>query len=138
MASSISGAPLNDSLSGIAVLDYNNDGWLDFYITNGKGASDGLKRNMGDGTFVNFAKESGITSSSGSSGVTAGDLDNDGDEDLIVLGESAAFTGFPSVPNIRILKNNFIETGKETFSDVSSGKWAEKFQMYPALYYKQY
>ena len=109
-----------DQFCGVAWFDYDNDGWLDFYVTNGKGSDDGLMRNNGDGTFTNVMDAAGIGDQNGSSGVVAADLDNDGDEDLVVLGDSAALVGLgregtPSEKAIRVFAND----GDGTFSDVT-------------------
>ena len=111
----------SDGLSGIAVFDYNNDGLLDLFVSNGQGGPDGLLENQGDNTFVNVSASSGIsqTPGFGSSGVSAGDLDNDGDEELIVIGESGAFIGPLSTIPIRLYRNDLVETGESGFTDVT-------------------
>ena len=108
-----------DAATGIAWLDYNNDGWLDFYVANGIGHNDGLMRNNRDGTFTNVIQDAGFGDANGSSGVVAGDLNNDGHTDLVVTGEPAALVLFvvPSQRSIRVFKNN----GDDTFSDVTAG-----------------
>lgn len=73
---------------GIAVCDFNNDGWPDIYIAND--VSDNfLFENQRDGTFKNIATEAmaavGLDGAEqGSMGVDAGDFDGDGSFDLIV------------------------------------------------------
>ena len=83
-----------EGLGGIAWLDYDNDGNLDLYLTNGVGASNGLFRNNGDGTFTDVTAAAGVSTAhpaigagSGASGVLAGDIDNDGFTDLFITGE---------------------------------------------------
>ncbi len=117
-----SGLPnvLDDAVAGIAVFDFNNDGHLDLFFSNGKGGPDGLLQNQGDATFVNVGAANGFTTAVGSSGVAAGDLDNDGDEDLIIVGETGAFGGTPSSTTVRVMRNELIETGATGFTDVTA------------------
>ncbi|MBO0800611.1 MAG: VCBS repeat-containing protein, partial [Blastocatellia bacterium] len=83
--------------TGVAFIDYDNDGWLDLFMVNGsrlEGYSDGraptnhLYRNAygkgGAGGFEDVTKKSGLERSGWGSGVCAGDLDNDGYLDLYV------------------------------------------------------
>jgi hypothetical protein len=80
--------------SGVALLDYDNDGWLDIYMVNGSTyeAMDGkaepphaaLFHNNHDGTFTDVAEKAGVTNGRWGFGVAAGDYDNDGWPDLVV------------------------------------------------------
>lgn len=80
---------------GVAILDYDGDGWLDVFFANGaprKGKTgvrfaNRLFRNEG-GCFRDVTGEAGLTGAGYSMGAAAGDIDNDGDPDLYV-------TGFP-------------------------------------------
>ncbi len=68
---------------GVAVGDYNNDGWPDLLVTCLNGVV--LYRNNGDGTFTDVTKASGLASDSGwATGAAFGDYDNDGWADLFV------------------------------------------------------
>lgn len=68
---------------GVAVGDYNNDGWPDLLVTCFGGVV--LYRNNGDGTFTDVTKASGLGADSGwATGAAFGDYDNDGYADLFV------------------------------------------------------
>jgi enediyne biosynthesis protein E4 len=81
---------------GVAVFDYNNDGLLDIFFTNGAeipsleksnpSFHNKLFRNNGDGTFTDVTEKSGLAGVGYSMGVAAGDYDNDGFVDLYVTG----------------------------------------------------
>ena len=81
---------------GVAVFDYNNDGLLDIYVVNGATMpalvkdgpqySDRLFRNNGDGTFTDVTATAGVAGQGFNIGVTIGDYDNDGFEDIFVAG----------------------------------------------------
>jgi len=80
--------------SGVALLDYDNDGWLDIYLLNGStfGALKGkeaapramLFHNNHDGTFTDVTDKAGVANERWGFGVAVGDYDNDGWPDLYV------------------------------------------------------
>ncbi len=80
--------------SGVAWIDYNNDGWPDlFCVQDGPIRPDSfsgalptckLYRNNGDGTFTDVTLETGLTQSGFGMGCAVGDYDNDGYDDLLV------------------------------------------------------
>jgi enediyne biosynthesis protein E4 len=80
--------------SGVALLDYDNDGWLDIYLVNGstyealagKAAAPraALFHNNHDGTFTDVTVQAGVTNERWGYGVAVGDYDNDGWPDLYV------------------------------------------------------
>jgi hypothetical protein len=102
--------------SGLAFFDYDNDGWLDIYLTNGtrldekwapgKSPTSQLFKNNRDGTFTNVTEKSGLARTGWQTGVCVGDYDNDSWDDLF-----CCFWGH----NI-LFHNN----GDGTFSDVTS------------------
>jgi hypothetical protein len=85
--------------SGVALLDYDNDGWLDIYLVNGStfNALDGketpphaaLFHNNHDGTFTDVAAQAGVANDRWGFGVTVGDYDNDGWPDIFVANYGA-------------------------------------------------
>src|SRR5262245_13932333 len=82
--------------AGVAVLDFDNDGFEDLYFVNGARVPDLTKtgpgdwnrlyRNNGDGTFRDVTERSGVRGEGYSMGVAAADFDNDGYTDLFVAG----------------------------------------------------
>jgi hypothetical protein len=79
--------------TGVAIIDYDNDGWPDIFIVNGttldgfpKGnaPSNHLYRNNHDGTFTDVTVKAGLAATGWGQGACAGDYDNDGWEDLYV------------------------------------------------------
>jgi hypothetical protein len=102
--------------SGLAFFDYDNDGWLDIYLTNGsrldakwpagKAPTTHLYKNNRDGTFTDVTEKSGLGRSGWQTGICVGDYDNDGWDDLF-----CTFWGH----NI-LFRNN----GNGTFTDVTT------------------
>ena len=76
--------------SGVAFLDYDNDGWQDIFLVNGSRfdstpkPSNYLYRNNHDGTFSDVTSKAGLTKSGWGQSVTAADYDNDGHTDLFI------------------------------------------------------
>ncbi|MDE3178982.1 MAG: CRTAC1 family protein [Acidobacteriota bacterium] len=109
---------------GVAVFDYNNDGWPDIFFANGANIqtlkkdsprySNRLFRNH-RGEFTDVTTEAGLDGSGYDSGVAVGDYDNDGFPDLFVAG----------VHRSTLYHNN----GDGTFTDVTAkaglGNWTD-------------
>jgi hypothetical protein len=101
---------------GVALFDFDNDGLLDIFFTNGAAIpslektdasfSNRLFHNNGDGTFTDVTAKAGLAGIGYSMGVAAGDYDNDGFVDLYV-------TGFN---HNQLFHNN----GDGTFTDVTA------------------
>ncbi len=110
--------------SGVAWIDYDNDGWIDLCFANGADLAHGkpspgnaLFRNLGNGRFADVTAKAGIAGNGQfSTGITVGDYDNDGFLDIYV-------TGYGSN---QLFHNN----GDGTFSDVTvkagvaAGAWS--------------
>ncbi|HMB55212.1 MAG TPA: CRTAC1 family protein [Thermoanaerobaculia bacterium] len=78
---------------GVALIDFDLDGDLDLYVTNGPGSANSLFANrrleQGKLVFEDVAAKAGVEATTqDSTGVCFGDTDNDGDPDLLVLGRS--------------------------------------------------
>src|SRR5436190_13642170 len=104
-----------ESMSGgVAIIDYDGDGWPDIYFTNaqnvdmalhGKKARSALYHNNHDGTFTDVTDKAGVGYPGWAMGATVGDYNNDGRPDLLVT----CFGG------VVLYRNN----GDGTFTDVS-------------------
>lgn len=83
----IDGAFMPDVLghNGVAVGDYDGDGRDDIFMGQAAGLPSRLFRNQGDGTFKDVSEEAGITLLDAVSTALFADVDNDGDEDLVVI-----------------------------------------------------
>jgi enediyne biosynthesis protein E4 len=102
--------------SGVAMLDYDGDGWLDLYFATTRNlpltapnASTGnrLYRNRHDGTFEDVTERAGVGFHGFTHGLAVGDIDNDGDPDLYLTNLG---------PNVLFLNN-----GNGTFRDATAG-----------------
>lgn len=79
--------------NGVAIFDYDNDGWPDIFLVNGtrlagfprgKTPTNHLYHNNHDGTFTDVTETAGLAAGGWGQGVCVGDYDNDGWEDLYV------------------------------------------------------
>jgi hypothetical protein len=124
------GGPAKDHIlesggSGVALVDYDGDGWLDTYVVNGYQLSAGkrvirhnnlLYRNLGGWKFENVSKQAGVDASAWGAGVCAGDYNGDGLIDLYVTNYGANLL-FRNNGNSR-----FTEVGRT--AGVSAGGWS--------------
>jgi enediyne biosynthesis protein E4 len=106
---------LESMSGGVAVFDFDKDGFLDVYLVNAptvatagdpRSARSGLWRNRGDGTFADVTDQAGVGYPGWGMGAVVADVDNDGWDDLYVTCYG---------PN-HLYRNN----GDGTFSDVTS------------------
>ncbi len=111
-----SNAGLQFDAMGIAVGDYNNDGYLDVYVSN-LPQGNGLLRNNGDETFTNVASELGLLVNRICWGVNFLDYDNDSDLDLFV-----SVSGGTGLERKNALFENM---GDGTFSEYSGSEITE-------------
>ncbi|WP_128915224.1 CRTAC1 family protein [Granulicella sibirica] len=105
-----------ESMSGgVALIDYDGDGWLDIYLTNapnvamalaGKKARGALYRNNHDGTFTDVTEKAGVATPCWAMGAAVADVTNSGRQDLLV----SCFGG------VVLYRNN----GDGTFTDVTA------------------
>jgi hypothetical protein len=100
---------------GIAVGDYNNDGFFDLFVT----AIDqnALYRNTGNGKFINEATSSGVNKTGWAWDVNFSDFDLDGDEDLFVV--NGFMYGSSSSDNNQYFENLF-SNGGDVFANKST------------------
>ncbi|MGC2476672.1 MAG: VCBS repeat-containing protein, partial [Candidatus Sulfotelmatobacter sp.] len=103
-------------VAGVALLDYDGDGWLDIYLVNGAAIPslqkespaywNRLYRNNHDGTFTDVTERAGVAGAGYGMGVAVGDYDNDGRPDLFLA----------NVTGNQLFHNN----GDGTFTDVTA------------------
>ncbi len=112
--------------SGVGLIDYDNDGWLDIYVVNGSTVEAltgkappphaALFHNNHDGTFTDVAAKAGVTNDRWGTAVAIADYDNDGWPDIFVS----------NVGKNRLYRNNH----DGTFTDVAEktgvelGNWS--------------
>ncbi|MBK8501264.1 MAG: VCBS repeat-containing protein [Saprospiraceae bacterium] len=75
--------------NSVTCSDLNGDGWTDLFIANDFWIEDWIYINNGDGTFSNMLYDHANHISFSSMGVDAGDIDNDGDLDVMVVDMAA-------------------------------------------------
>jgi len=111
--------------AGVAFNDYDNDGDADIYITNNDSGTLGLDfrnrlwENDGRGYFTDVAQARGAANEGGlGRGITFGDYDNDGDDDMVVANmQSGARGGYD--PPVTLYRNRLAESGRPDFEDVT-------------------
>jgi enediyne biosynthesis protein E4 len=103
-------------VAGVALFDFDNDGFLDIYCVNGAEIPslekttpaywNRLFRNNHDGTFSDVTEKAGVAGAGYGMGVAIGDFDNDGNADIFVA----------NVTSNQLFRNN----GDGTFTDVTA------------------
>lgn len=101
---------------GVAIFDYDKDGDLDMYVTNGPGRANSLYSNQireqGKTTFIDVSEQAGVAlTSEDSTGVCFGDINNDGYQELYVLTNGGT-------------NHLFLNEGDGAFSEISEASGA--------------
>lgn len=101
-----------DGAPGVSVFDFDLDGDLDFFVSNGPGAAHSLFANQleesGRTAFIDVAYAAGVAApEQDGTGSCFGDIDNDGDQDLLVLGRAEQH-------------RLFLNRGDGTFADIGA------------------
>lgn len=127
-------------MTGLALFDFDGDGWTDIYLLNGfrlssatlsgrlprsrgqpidgeAGGGNTLYRNNRDGTFCDVTNKAGVASYAFAMGVVAGDFDNDGDQDLVTsnYGSIEFYLNNGDGTFIQVTKSLGIDTDKTCF-----------------------
>ena len=122
--------------AGVGFNDYDNDGDADIYITNNDSGTYGLDfrnrlwENDGRGYFTDVAQARGAANEGGlGRGITFGDYDNDGDDDMVVANmQSGARGGYD--PPVTLYRNRLAETGAPDFEDVTGEAWLVRYGVF--------
>jgi len=130
-----SGTAKDEFGMGVAVIDYNRDGLLDFYVTsiwdafnlnsNGSHTGNKLYRNLGNRRFAEVAEQAGVENTFWGWGTAAIDYDNNGISDLIATNGSSISEGAdpnftPYVPANTDPTTLFRNNDDGTFSNISA------------------
>ena len=133
-----------ESMSGgVALIDYDRDGWPDIYFTNaqsvemalhGQKARGALYRNNHDGTFTDVTDKAGVASPCWAMGAIVGDYNNDGWPDLlvtcfggVVLYRNNGDGTFTDVTKSAGLSGDHLWATGAAFGDYDSDGWADLF-----------
>ena len=133
-----------ESMSGgVALIDYDRDGWPDIYFTNaqnvemalaGKKARSALYHNNHDGTFTDVTDKAGVGYPCWAQGAVVGDYNNDGWPDLlvtcfggVVLYRNNRDGTFTDVTKVAGLAGDTMYATGAAFGDYDGDGWADLF-----------
>ncbi len=107
------------STNGLSIVDYNNDGYMDIFISNGHNQAASNKNylylNNGDGTFIKQTTGNLVNLEDVSGGISSGDYNNDGYEDIMIANVYTRNVGpFSYYNQNRLFSNN----GDNTFTAI--------------------
>ena len=100
---------------GMAVGDFNRDGWPDLFVLGGGGVPDQLFMNDGDGTFTNRASQWGVAATHCGGSAAVIDFNRDGWQDLYVTSSGLANDNQGQVGRHKLYRNN----GDGSFTDMA-------------------
>ncbi|MCB0844886.1 MAG: CRTAC1 family protein, partial [Bacteroidetes bacterium] len=111
--------------------DFDNDGDLDCFVGNGGNQPNRFYQNNGDGSFTTLAKGHLVESQKNTWGVTVGDYDNDGDQDLFVSNK----TGYVQGPgDVNFLYRNDLNNGNHWLTIQCKGTKSNRQGMGARIY----
>ena len=134
-------------IAGVALLDFDNDGWLDIFVANGAEVPgltktgpeyfNRLFRNLGDGRFADVTEKAGLAGQGYCMGAAAADFDNDGWTDLFVTGvagnrlyRNRCDGTFADVTNKAGVAGNGTWAVAAAWFDYDSDGWLDLFVVY--------
>ncbi len=128
---------------GVALIDYDGDGWQDIYFTNSQSVSMALKgekarsalyHNNHDGTFTDVSEKAGVAYPCWAMGAAVGDYNNDGLPDLlvtcisgVVLYKNNGNGTFSNATTAAGLGGDHLWSTGAAFGDYDSDGWADLF-----------